>query len=172
MLKVQRTLLAFFAVFIGVCTGTTLANPKEQSIDHASIIEPLLPDVFQDGVHESFAAADFRAFKENDGQLRAACVISVVYTSRGHQHISLSYASTDDGSIEIVSNTPLAISPRMHLTRPDQPILFVAKRKSEEGYNYNASAVGLWTGVPDETKFVRTEWRQVKTIDLPIAQIE
>ena len=80
------------------------------------------------------------------------------------------HASTENlPKIKNLNISPVAISFEMipFPLAPDRPLRFVATRKGPSSHVYEANAVGLWVGLFDKTKLLKTEWRQVPSITIP-----
>ena len=166
-MKINLSSSAIF-LLIMVCPGFGQAS---EPILHSS--DPILFEVVEDGVATTKRVSlEINAHKNANGIDWAECLIAVLHTDdkKKRTELYMYHASTENlPTIKNLNVSPLAISFEMIAfpLAPDRPLRFVATRKGPSSHVYEANAVGLWTGLLDKSKLLKTEWRQVPSITLP-----
>ena len=158
------------AIFLLIMACPVFGQASEPIL-HSS--DPILFEVVEDGVATSKRVSlEINAYENENGIDWAECLIAILHTDDREKRTELYmyHASTENlPTIKNLNISPLAISFEMipFPLAPDRPLRFVATRKGPSSHVYEANAVGLWTGLFDKTKLLKTEWRQVPSITLP-----
>ena len=163
-------LLVFLLVLVLPALGRT-----SETIRHSTGTHPLLFEVIENGVDtKNRVLLEFDALKQGKASW-AECRITILWVIDDGKSIEpyLYYVSTDQATIVNLDISSKAISFDMipFTLAPESPLRFIATQKHRLRPLYEASAVGLWK-VWDETKVQKTEWKQVKSIELPLSTIK
>ena len=165
-ISLSRTLL-----FLLILALPVFAQAKEPVYHSAHSI---LFEILEDGkISSKRASLDFDASNVK-GILWAECRITIFTINDNKKHIEADnyYCSTEQASITnlTINSDKVSFDMIPYPLAPDRPLKLVATRK-DEFHHYQASVVGLWTGLFKKTQLEKIEWRQVPSIKLPYATI-
>ena len=165
-LDVARIALIFCASI--VCDASSAKEPITHSVKW------LLFEVIEDGVvSDKRIALDIFATRDSNGATRAELDMAVLTIYHTSKRIALDpyHCSTEQACIRGLQIDQDAVSFEMipFPLAPDRPIRVIATRKGKDS-KYQVSAVGLWANMFTKVP-IRTEWRQVLSIELPYSKI-
>ena len=169
--------MVVIATLFFVAANQATSAPNEDS-DYAMARHHHSDSMFfeqvENGVAGYFIALQFNAEEEKNGSKWAECTYAVIYVDKDNKHseMTLFHASTNDNSIKNLSVSPKSVSFDIDTgwfeqDKSTRRIKFVASRQGASSSIYQASAMGLWRNMFDETKLIKMEWKQVPSINLP-----
>jgi len=163
----------------GILTGQAMAASKPGRYitflnERRHISDTLFFEQIENGVPGQYVALKFSAGEEQSEAKWANCQYIQIFINKEKKlsELHMEYFSTDDNSMTNLSVSPKSVSFDIDFGHPDhsghdRKLTFVANRHDSSSSTYEASGSGSWNDMPDETKSIKIEWKQVPSIPLP-----